>query len=871
MSRFNSFIKFFKEIFVILFFIIELPNALLSQSDTSIEISESFSSNVRVIPGKQYDAGWFHKLFLGEHWRDLWTTEISAPVIDLNKFAGGLTPTKKGGGLQTKSLRLKGNDGNEYKFRSIDKDPTKSLPVELQNSVYADIIQDQISIGIPVSSLIAYPMVKEVGILSVEPKLVIFPNDNSLGNFQKDFGGDLGILELNPRAGKKVINNFAGADKIVNGFGIFKELEKDNDEQVDATEFLKARLIDIFMGDRDRHADQWQWAGYSEDGKRIWKPIPRDRDYAFGRYDGFFPWLSGLLAHSLVGFNEDIPDLTEITWSGRHLDRRFLNSLDKNVWDSLSNYLTQKLTDDVLKNAVKKMPTEMYDKQGPRLFKMLRNRRGQLKEAAEDFYKIYSDVVDVYGSDKKEFVEVESVDSKKLEVRLYKKDKETNQKKSEPFFKRIFNSDYTREVRLHLLDGDDDVQIKGNKDNDIMLRVIGGEGKDEFRNDSDLKIKVYDSGNKTKIKSASSIYYNNDKVEIPTKPIEKYEPTIEDRYGFWAFTPILNSNIDDGLILGGGPNFTKHGFRANPYLYFIELTGAYATIAKDYDIRFYGDFNKLIHNSRVQIFLKASELDFNRFYGFGNETTRNSSLAGQNYYKTNQQIFYFEPIVSVNASKYLKINFSADLEHSDVKQTPNTLVSELDPYGINKLNLVGISSGFNFDNRDNIVFPTKGINSNFKITYTPKLFDNEFNFAKVSGDVVSYLTAKTFTDITLIFKVGGEVIFGDYPFYKGAALGGLKNLRGFPRDRFLGDKLLFGQSELRIYLASLNLFIPSKIGISGLGDIGRVFLKGEDSKKWHSTFGGGIWLNTLNTFTFNFNVAVSPEVTRYYFTTGFTL
>jgi len=219
-----------KLIFVLAFILIN-ANAF-AQTDTTHTVIDTTEQNVKVIPGKQYDIGWFSKLFVGEHWRSLWKTEFDAKVLNLSKFAGGLTPVKKGGGLQTKSLRLKGNDGNEYKFRTIDKDPSRSLPPELQNSVYSDLLQDQVSIGLPVSPLIVYPMMKATGILAVEPKIVVMP-DYGLGDFEKDFSGALGIIEQNPIAGKEGYNNFENADKVVNGFKIFKQIEKDNDEQVD--------------------------------------------------------------------------------------------------------------------------------------------------------------------------------------------------------------------------------------------------------------------------------------------------------------------------------------------------------------------------------------------------------------------------------------------------------------------------------------------------------------------------------------------------------------------------------------------------------------------------------------------------------------
>src|ERR1700704_6166597 len=45
-----------------------------------------------VVAGRHYQAGWIHRLFLGAHYRDLWTMPVEVDVLDLCKFAGGLTP-----------------------------------------------------------------------------------------------------------------------------------------------------------------------------------------------------------------------------------------------------------------------------------------------------------------------------------------------------------------------------------------------------------------------------------------------------------------------------------------------------------------------------------------------------------------------------------------------------------------------------------------------------------------------------------------------------------------------------------------------------------------------------------------------------------
>ena len=50
---------------------------------------------VTVVPGKAYAAGTLHRMLLGAQYRELWITPIEVPVLDLEHFAGGLTPMKR--------------------------------------------------------------------------------------------------------------------------------------------------------------------------------------------------------------------------------------------------------------------------------------------------------------------------------------------------------------------------------------------------------------------------------------------------------------------------------------------------------------------------------------------------------------------------------------------------------------------------------------------------------------------------------------------------------------------------------------------------------------------------------------------------------
>ena len=72
-------------------------------------------------PGPRYEAGWLTRFFLGSQWRDLWTTPIEAPVLDLQSFDGGLRPERRGGGQQTTSLRLQSGNGHTWSFLQCAK------------------------------------------------------------------------------------------------------------------------------------------------------------------------------------------------------------------------------------------------------------------------------------------------------------------------------------------------------------------------------------------------------------------------------------------------------------------------------------------------------------------------------------------------------------------------------------------------------------------------------------------------------------------------------------------------------------------------------------------------------------------------------
>lgn len=462
------------------------PEGDKGNEKTTIAGQHSSPDSIMVVAGPEYAAGGFHRFFWGDHYRDEWTTPFAVEILDLGTFGGGLTPVKRGGGYQTKSLRFKGNDGRFYSFRSINKDPTKALPAELRQTFAGDILQDQISSSHPAAVLIVDVLADALGVLHPKPMLCLMPDDERLGEFRDDFAGVLGTIEDYPADGPDGGPGFGESTKIVSTLKLFENLDKNSDDMVNAPSLLAARLLDILVGDWDRHIDQWRWARFEEGRRDVWYPVPRDRDQAFARLDGIVPSLGATAITQVEGFGESFPKIEDLTFSGRYLDRRFLVHLDRNTWDSVTTSVIARLTDDVLERAIDRVPQGM--KQTTHwILSGLKSRREKLRQASREYYLSLADFVDIRLSDKAEYISVSRMDDDSTEVVAYKRDKKSGGSEGAPVFRRTFHRDETTEIRLYLLGGDDKAVVTGTVRSGITVRIIGGEGDDELVDESYVK------------------------------------------------------------------------------------------------------------------------------------------------------------------------------------------------------------------------------------------------------------------------------------------------------------------------------------------------------------------------------------------------
>jgi surface antigen Omp85-like protein len=812
-------------------------------------------ARVRMAAGARYRAGWLHRLLLGAHYRDLWATPLSVDVLDLATFAGGLTPDTCGGRRQTKSVRLRGADRQEYVFRSVDKDPTLALPPDLRRTFARDVLQDQISSAHPGAPLVVAPLLEATGVLHATPSLYVLPDDPRLAALGCASAGMLGMIEVRPAGASDEEPGFAGAIDIGSTQKLFNRLERSPDDRVDARAFLAARLLDIYIGDWDRHHDQWRWARYDEGGLHWWRPIPRDRDQAFSRLDGLLLQLAGVYFPQLVGFDDDYPNLFRLTFAGQVLDRRLLTGLERPVWDSIATALQLRLTDSVIDAAVSRLPAEYRRGSGRNLASALRRRRDHLPEAARDFYLLLAGYVDVHATDEADAADVERRPGHTT-LRLAAH--------GVTYFSRSFDPRETNEIRLYLHGGNDRMVVRGSAPGPLV-RVVGG-GDDDVLVDSSSggAVRFYDDNGANQIVPGAHAGVDTRRFTAP--PVDT---NTLGRPRDWGARVVpfswVSFGSDIGLFAGAGIARTGYGFRHYPYRTRLQLRAGYASGAASYRAELVDEIRDIPGGATTSLRVRASGIDVVRFYGLGNETLDTGSTR---FHKVPQQQYLIAPTVTWPVSAATHVSLGLVLK--DAESTPDStrLIGVLRPYGVGSFQQVGATGGLRVDTRDLPTWATRGVLLTISGSAYPATLDVTRAFGEVTAQAATYLTIPH--GPTLALRAAGSRVFGPYPFYEAAFVGGGTTVRGYAEHRFAGDASLAGNVELRARVGQFYAFLPIEFGVFGLADAGRVFRSGETSDVWHGAGGGGLWfalLSRVNTLTIA--AARSPESTGIYVRAGF--
>jgi hypothetical protein len=799
----------------------------------------------RTVTVGHYAAGPLKRSVWGAGYRDLWMTPVSVEVLDLTNEAGGLRPLRRVGGQQTRALALEGRDGRSYTFRALVKDSSHLLDFfdpQLQQSLVVKLLDDLMSAQHPAAELVASGVLDAAGVPGQRWRLVALPDDPVLSEFGREFAGAVGVFGEYPLPAKDSRPGFLGATEILDHLEFYDRLEA-GDAAPDARALLRARLVDVLIGDWDRHRRQWRWAKTGE--SPLFTPIPEDRDQAFSRYDGYALSRTRARDPRFQRFGPRYEGIGGLTFNGWDQDRRLLSGFTREDFVDAARELASRVTDEAIEAAARRMPPEWYAVDGKRLVSDLRARRDALPEAAEKYYRHLAGRVDVYLTNRSERVLAARAPEGDMEVTVRALD---DAGQAGPVtFHRVFHASETEEVRFYALGGNDTMVVTGG-DRGPRVRMVGGAGDDTLDATGAGKAKLSDSDGRSRAIAAD---LDGAPYRAPAPPTNApWIPARDFTRETWL-APAFSYNADVGLFLGYTFLQERYGFRKTPYASRQRLTAGYAFQQKGGHVEYEGDFRR--ENSRLSFDVHgyASSVEVLRFYGFGNET---EATEDQKYYRVHANQYVLYPSVRLGFGRGGELHVGPALKYTSNDQSRDEYINAVNPYGVGGYAALGAHAVLSWDARDNVVFPRRGVFAAVRGSWFPQAWDVESDFGQVNANVNGYLPVGR--ALTLAARAGGKKVFGTYPYMEAAALGqgGLDSgvlaapentLRGYRARRFAGDEAVFLNGDMRLRISGMNIGAPGSWGLTAFADTGRVWLEGESSDQWHSSVGGGLWFSWL--------------------------
>ncbi|NNF32980.1 MAG: BamA/TamA family outer membrane protein [Saprospiraceae bacterium] len=806
----------------------------------------------------------FYKRVFGEHYGSLYSIDIKAPVFDLFSFKEGLRPIKRGGGSQTNSLRLELPNGNQYVMRAIKKDVGKILPKGFAQTLASDLLEDQFMSAHPFAAFAIPGLAEAADIMHTHPELYYVPKQPALEYYNEYHGNELYLFEERPDGDRSDLKNFGYSKKIISTSDLLEELYTDKEAVVDQKSVIRARLFDILLNDWDRHDDQWRWAQFLENGLEVYRPIPRDRDQAFVKFDG---WIPGILNNTtpvfrqMRSFDHNIPDVKAICHNARWFDRSFLNQLSWEDWQKEIHHLQATLTDSVINQSIAAWPAKIYDQTGEEIIMKLQSRVKGLEKYGREYFEFLYKSVDIVGTEETDTFKLKTLPDGYLEVIV----------SSEGYtkYQRTFDRKITKEIRMYGRSSTDVYLMNSSIASGIKLYLIGGPGKD-----------IYTSFQPARLVDEVIIRENNDEnfyllpqaqVITSDKPRHYTYNRTAFEYNYKLFFPSISYNPDDGLMLGFSLNHVKHGFMKWPFSSKHNVSGSFGIASSSYRFNYAGIFTDLIKEYDFLVDVDIFRPQFvTNFFGFGNETE--VLIEDRDFYRIKNRLVALGLGLQKDYQNGGLLRFGLLGETRKVNFQENSFLAqneEFDPFYENQT-FVGGGIQYELTNVDVLHNPTTGIRFLLGSEAKFRPANTTQRFLRLSAELTLYQEILDNRRMTLALRGGYKHQFGEVDFYQVVTIGGSEQIRGYRNQRFAGRSGFFANSDLRLKIGEISTYVlPFSYGINLGLDYGRVWIKEENSKKWHYAYGGGFWISPFDATTLRFNYFQGDEENRYTFGIGF--
>ncbi|MBS1585970.1 MAG: BamA/TamA family outer membrane protein [Bacteroidetes bacterium] len=812
-----------------------------------------------IVKAGNYDRSGIHNFLFGKHYRPEWSTPVKVPVAMLDTTVQGLSPYKSGGGRQSKSLHMHDRQQHEYVLRSLDKSFGRALPEEYRGTFVEDLIDDQVTIGHPYSAFTVPELAKVAKVYHTTPLLIYVPQQPALDSFNKDYGDRLYMLEQRPDENWESYDNFGNSKKIVSTDKMIAKVLKDNDNIVDQRAYIHARLLDFLIGDWSRHEDQWRWASIPDGDKTIYRPIPRDRDMAYSKFDGFLTKIVLTAANLdyLQSYSGKIDKLKIYGYTGRHLDRFCANEATLEDWVNAAREMQAALTDNVIDSAIRQMPPEVFPISGETIISKMKGRRDNLEKYAARYYAFLARHVDIPGTKGSEFFKVQRLDDDLTRVEIFNIKKDGEQE-DQPYYSRTFKKSETKDVRLYGIDGRDKFLVEGKANKGIVVRIIGGPEADSIIDQSTVaglshKTNVYDDkDNYFSTTRETRMHLERDSA-VHAYNYEEYE------YHRQGTKLAVSYNNPDQIYVGIGYMFARHRWRKDPYGFKQSISLRYSLSQNAFSVWYEGNFYQAVGKWNIGVSANYDALRWTNFFGLGNETVKTTDDLS--FYRLRTREGYASVGLNRTLGKYHKVKLNAFFQSVQVLQDQGGYISDsVSPYllhGVNLDNYTGLDLSYTYENLNHKGIPTKGLMFYSGLSYTMNIANTSKGFLKYSGILQGYVPL--IGRFSLSLRAGLTSVAGNPEFYQYPSVGGSLNLRGYVRDRFWGNTAFYNSNELRYIIPFSSYVMKGKLGLVTFVDDGRVWYNGESSDVWHLGYGGGILLAPFDRFTLSLTYGISAE------------
>ena len=301
------------------------------------------------------------------------------------------------------------------------------------------------------------------------------------------------------------------------------------------------------------------------------------------------------------------------------------------------------------------------------------------------------------------------------------------------------------------------------------------------------------------------------------------------------------------------------------------VVARYHPIRKGFITGYQGTFIETLGKWNTNLYANYYQTEWTYFYGLGNNSLFN--IPGKAYDKIYDRISNTLITAGVGVerifNRYHKVSISPFFQSVKIKAEKDSnhylykSVYPAETSVYNTSNFGGIGLDYVYQKIDDSILPVKGVAWLTNFTYMNNFTNSNLSFARFSTEINFYQPITHKFGFTI--RAGGSALTGTPEFYQYNFVGGTQTVRGYEKGRFYGNSSFYNQNELRWITDIHTKKYFGKFGLLAVYDMGRVWLKGEQSNLLHTGVGGGILLSAMHKISASVVYVTSPEGNNFHF------